>query len=223
MNACPTSAPTTTSSSQYARDAAQQHQAIANPRRVAELMNRQKQRASTGDVAAEHVHDVARLAQIEPVERLVEHQQRLRSEEAHGEQHAPVLALGEIADACPEQRLERERFDHAVALIRGRAVKTGNEAHRPIHRLVGPRTDTVGNEVEVPLPLVRRHHVIAHGDRAQRRRRDPGQTLEQRRLSRAVGADQSQNLSGTHAEARATQGPERAEAFRQVLDLKDGG
>ena len=47
-------------------------------RRVAQLVNRQKERATSRRVCAQHAHHFARLSKIESIERLVEHEERLR-------------------------------------------------------------------------------------------------------------------------------------------------
>src|SRR3954466_10976093 len=51
--------------------AAQQHEAIAHPRRVVDLVNRQEHGPPRRGVGAERRRDVAALAQVEAVERLV--------------------------------------------------------------------------------------------------------------------------------------------------------
>ena len=88
---------------------AEQHETIADARGVRELMDRQKQRASRGGVFAQHAHDVARLPEVQSVERFVEHEERLRRQQSHGEHDAPVLALRELTEPRGEQRLEPER------------------------------------------------------------------------------------------------------------------
>src|SRR5262245_31763070 len=150
MNACPTRRPTTTSSSQYERDAAssrssfassqraipralregkkdlleprvalktraraqlghrpfaddtpaaEQDQTIADSLRVRQLMDREKERPSERRELAERTHHFARLAEIESVERLIEHEQRLGREKSDGEHHAPMFSLRQLADA----------------------------------------------------------------------------------------------------------------------------
>ena len=71
-------------------------------------MDREKERAASRGMLSEHVHHLARLAQIETVERLVEQEQRLRREEPDRGEDAPMLSLGQAAKLFAEQRLERE-------------------------------------------------------------------------------------------------------------------
>src|SRR5262249_28740085 len=58
------------------------------------------------------------------------------------------------------------------------------------------------------------HHAAARGEQA-------GHDIEQRGLAGAVGADDREDLPGLDGEADARQRGERAEAFRDVVDLED--
>ena len=49
-------------------------------------------------------------------------------------------------------------------------------------------------------------------------RRKAGQAAEERRLSRAVWPDQPEDLIRPNGKARAAQGPESAEALREIVD-----
>ena len=73
--------------------AAQKNESIADARRVAQLMDREKQRSPFCARLPATPHDVARLPEIKPVERLVEHQHGCGREQADREKHATVLAL----------------------------------------------------------------------------------------------------------------------------------
>src|SRR5262249_32610577 len=88
--------------------AAQQHEATAAARGVADLMKRQDQRSAGGGVVAERLRDLARLPQVEPVERLVGQQDRLRRQQSDAEQRAFALPLRQRADRRVEKRLELE-------------------------------------------------------------------------------------------------------------------
>src|SRR5581483_11906055 len=91
---------------------AEQHEAIAESRGVRDLMDREKQRATGRGVQSKCAADLARLAQIESIERLVGVQHRLRRQESDREQHAFALALREFADADVDQRLEIETLEY---------------------------------------------------------------------------------------------------------------
>src|SRR2546427_2802425 len=69
--------------------AAQQHETVADPRRVGDLMDREQQRTAVRGMRAQRRGGFARLPQIEAIERLGGKQNRLRGEEAQREQ-APV-------------------------------------------------------------------------------------------------------------------------------------
>ena len=75
---------------------AQQNQAVADPRRVSELMNGEEQRPPCRGVLAEHPHRVARLAQIEAIEGFVQQEKRMRRQQSHRQQDAFVLAFGQL-------------------------------------------------------------------------------------------------------------------------------
>src|SRR6202048_1753393 len=68
--------------------AAQQHEAIADARRVPNLMNRQKHRPAHGGVGAQRLRHLAALTQIEAVERLVGEQHRLRHQQPDRQQRS---------------------------------------------------------------------------------------------------------------------------------------
>src|SRR2546428_8596005 len=55
----------------------QQHEAVADARGVAQLMNGENERAPIARNVAQYVYDLARLPQVEAVERLVHQQQRM--------------------------------------------------------------------------------------------------------------------------------------------------
>src|SRR3954470_14051118 len=56
----------------------EQHEAVTDPLGVEQLMNGQNKGAPIACDRADHAHDLARLAEVEPVERLVHQQQGLR-------------------------------------------------------------------------------------------------------------------------------------------------
>src|SRR5262249_11020906 len=58
----------------------QQHEAVADARGIAQLVNGENERAPIARDIAQHAHDLARLPQVEAVERLVHPQQRLGGE-----------------------------------------------------------------------------------------------------------------------------------------------
>src|SRR3954453_10422117 len=55
----------------------EQHEAITDPLGVDQLMNCQNKRAPIARDRADHAHELARLAEVEAVERLVHQQERL--------------------------------------------------------------------------------------------------------------------------------------------------
>src|SRR5689334_3935869 len=75
----------------------EQHEAVAGARGVVELVDREEERAALRRLGAQKPDHLAGLAQVEPVERLVEEQQRLRRKQAERDQEALALPLGEGA------------------------------------------------------------------------------------------------------------------------------
>ena len=71
-------------------------------------MDRHEEGAARLDVGSENAHDVARLPEVEAIEWLVEHQQRLRREQAHGEHHSTMLAFRELREPGVEERLQTQ-------------------------------------------------------------------------------------------------------------------
>ena len=59
----------------------EQHEAIANTFGIDELMDRENKRAPIARDAAEQTHDLARLPEVEAVERLVHDKKRMRCEQ----------------------------------------------------------------------------------------------------------------------------------------------
>src|ERR1039458_1823563 len=66
----------------YHAAAAQQHQAVADARRVVQLVDGKKQRAALRRGVAQQRHYIARLPEIQAVERFVEQQQRMRRQQS---------------------------------------------------------------------------------------------------------------------------------------------
>src|SRR6185503_5408460 len=82
----------------YRLSVIQQHQPVANSARVDKLMNRQQERTSTCRLALQQRHHVARLSQVQTIERFVEQQQRVRRQQPEP-QHAPfALAFRKRAE-----------------------------------------------------------------------------------------------------------------------------
>lgn len=115
--------------------AAQQHESIADPRGVGNLMNRQQQRPSRRGVAAQRAPDVSRLAEIETVERFVTQEDRLWCQQADAQERSFALALGKIPDARIEKRRQIELLDDCP---RGRARTQAKKADGENRAPTGP-------------------------------------------------------------------------------------
>ena len=101
--------------------AAEEDEAITEARRVADLVDGEEERASAGGVHAQCCRDIAGLAQVETLERLVDQQGGLGREQSDAEQGALALAFGKGADRLSQQLAKIElRYDF-LAKIRATA------------------------------------------------------------------------------------------------------
>ena len=159
-------------------------------------MNREKERASGGGVRAERARDVARLSQIQAVERLIGEQHRLRRQQADGQQHALALPLRQRPDRRIQQRHEVQLWDDVGPRFRHRpSEKAGSEVERPPDRLRRPGCDAVGHVKEDGGPRAGRNNAIVVSQRAAVSRQHAGEALEQRRLPRSVRSDQTEDFA----------------------------
>jgi hypothetical protein len=163
------------------------------------------------------------LAEIEPVERLIEHQHGRRCQQADRQQHSAMLALRQLAKSRAAQRLEGESVQCLADALRGRAVQSSDEPKDPSHSLVGPRANAVRHEIEKVFPPARfdRDAAASHGSECGGRH--SGETLEQRGFARAVRSDETEDFSWANRKSRASQRPELSEALREVVDENSGG
>src|SRR4051794_15032655 len=181
----------------FAADAsgAEQYEAVAKPGRIADLVDREEERPPTCGMCAQCRRNVARLAQVETVERFVDEECGLRRKKSDRQKRALPLPFGERADPLAQERAEIELLDHFVAKIRPAAEETDREVERPTQRLRGPGSNTVGNVEE-------QRRTTASLDRPARRTHGPAigrqharQAFEQRRLARAVWTDESEHFA----------------------------
>src|SRR5689334_1927223 len=116
---------------------------------------------------------------------------------------------------------EPKRLNNVVAGSVGRAVKPGDESQHPSDGLIGPRSNSIGHEIQNvlsrrrgDLTIVREHGASAGG-------RDAGETAKESCLTGSVGADEPENLAVPNGEARVAQRPERTEALGESVDADD--
>src|SRR4051812_34919647 len=128
--------------------AAEEHEAVAEAGRIADLVDREEQSPASGGMGAQGGGDVAGLAEIEAVEGLVDEEGRLRRKESDGKQGALSLSFGKFAERLLEQWTEIELF-HNFGDQRGAAAEeAGSEIEDPLQRLGRPRRDGIGNVEE---------------------------------------------------------------------------
>src|SRR6516162_8461622 len=88
--------------------AAEQHEPVAYPLGVAELVDRQHQGAAINHLVSQQVHHFACLTQIEAVKRLVHKKHGARYEEPERQQKSPPISLGQCPDWLAQRRLQTE-------------------------------------------------------------------------------------------------------------------
>ena len=81
----------------------EQDEAVAEVRRVANLVNGEEERAAARAVRTQSERDVAGLAQVEAFERLVNQKRWLTGEQADGKQGALALSFRKRADCLAKQ------------------------------------------------------------------------------------------------------------------------
>ena len=195
--------------------AAQQNEAIADAGGVDDLVDGQDERASGGGAAAQRVADVAGLAQVEAVERLVADDHRLRRQERDREQRPLPLPLRQGADGRVEDRRQVEILYDAVDVAGAPAEETDREVKSPSDRLRRPRGDGVGQVEEVPVALASEGDAV-RVDAAGVTGDQPREALQQRRLARPVGSDNAEHFAGAEGKGDTVECSQPAVTFRQT-------
>jgi hypothetical protein len=202
--------------------AAQQDEAIAHARGIADLVNREKERPPGGRVRAERGADISRLSQVQPVERLIRQEQWMRREHADREESPLPLSLRQRADRRAEQRPQIEPGDHigapGPAVRRGprAAEKSHGEVERPADCLRRPRRNAVRKIEDPGRPLAGREYGSTTTYRPRVVREQPCDALEQRGLPGPVRSDQSQHFPRTNRQRHVGHGGEPPVRFREA-------
>ncbi len=175
--------------------------------------------------AIEHLPDRDARHGVEPGRRLVEDEDPRLVHEAARDLEPPPHAARERLHGLvgPLQQIDRREqvVDRALALLRREAVELREDRHvlpgREVqvrgHRL-RDHADRLAHAVRVAHD-VEAVHARMPGARHHERREHP----DQRRLARAVRAEQAEHLAVLHVEVHLVDGAERAEVLAQVLDL----
>src|SRR3954463_6801611 len=200
--------------------AAQQDEAIADARRVANLVDRQEHRPAGGRVRTQRLRDVAALAEVDAVERFVGEEQRLRHQQANREKRALPLAFRQAADGRVEQRFDREPPHHFVPQVEPATEKSQREIDCPAHGLRRPGDDLIGKIEEARRTLAISERPAVANQRALVERQGAAPALEKRPLSRSVRADEAQDLALADRERHIIQCGEPAVALREVSNLQ---
>ena len=114
-----------------------------HPGGVCNLVNREEQRPPAIGEGTQCGGGVPGLTKVEPLERLVDHQDRLRSEQTERQQGALGLAFRQRAKALVEQGPEFEQLNDALAIDRIAPEKPNREVQDPLDRLVCIRANAI--------------------------------------------------------------------------------
>ncbi len=168
--------------------------------------------------AVEQVLERRQRVDVEIVRRLVEQQHvRLGHHQAHQLQ-PPALAAREIRDERPLAVADEAE---ALAQLRGRQLASVAERDPRAHRLERLEHALPSDEL---LELLRERpetHGRAAPDLAARRLELAGEQPQQRRLARAVDADEPDAVARTEPPRDVLQEPAVAERQADVLDVED--
>ena len=199
--------------------AAQQHEPIAEARRIADLMDRQEQRPPARRVGAQAAAMSRRLAQVEAVERLVDEQQRAAASAGRCASSARFRwPFDSVPIGLSSSGPRSSRSHDLVAQLALRPPKNPmREIERPAHRLRRPRRDAVGHvEQHAERSRAPTDRPSAR-ERAAVERQHARQAFEQRGLARAVGTDEAEHLARAHLEADIRQRRDSAESLGDSL------
>src|SRR2546423_2805103 len=200
--------------------ATQQHEPIADARGVANLVNRQEHRPPSRGVRAQRLRDVAALAEVETLERLVGEQQWLRHQQPDREQRALALSLRQAADSGVERRADVEAADHFVAHAGAAAEKAERVVDRPSHRLRRPWNDLIGQIEQRRGALAAANRLAVADQRSLVERQHAAHALEQRRLSRSVRPDQAEHFALPDRKCDVVERREAAVTLSEMPDLQ---
>ena len=170
-----------------------------------DLVNREEERAAVGGVLTQCCRHVAALPEVEAIERFVDEQDALRSEEPDGQQNALPLSLRECADARVEHCGEVEPGDDVLDSRPAGAKEVTREIECPANRLSRPWRDSIWQIEEVVVPLAGSHHRVVDTDGPGIRGQQPRETLEERRLAGTIRADQAEDLAVPQRERHAVE------------------
>src|SRR4030095_9034502 len=171
--------------------------------------------------------------------RLVEQHEARRRHEGHCDVDQLLLAVRQRAGIKMRDMLQPEQLDHLVAMRATSRVGLGHQprAQRALEFLRGDDQVVAHRELAEYLQRLERP---AHATPRQLQRRHAGDVLaaefdlpggggdlsqdavEQRRLARAVGADDADDLAGADRHADAVDGLDGAVRLLHVLDFEEG-
>ena len=185
-----------------------------------------------GDVDGGRAERALQLVQAEPGleaqlgvevgERLVEQEQLRLADDRPGQRHALLLAAGELAGRAREQVADVDLGggggDRALDLARRRADHLQRKADVLRHRHVRIERVALEHHRHVALARLLRGDVGAvHRHRAGAHRLQAGEDAQRRRLARARGAEQDEELARPDLEVDAVQHRGRAVALDDAL------
>ena len=184
----------------------EQHEAVTDPLGVDQLMNGQNKGAPIARDLADHAHDLARLPEVEAVERLVHQQQGLRRDQRERQHEPAAIAFRQCADALAQNRRKAECADRFCGDPSGPAIGGREEFKQACHVLVFPGAHAV-RQVEHELATLRQGRgVAAPEDVTAVRGHKARDRFQQGGLARAVGSDEAEHLAGIHGKRNVGEG-----------------
>ena len=191
---------------------------------LAEVVARQQHRRALRAEPADQLADLADLTGIEPVRRLVEHEQLGAPEQQPGESETLLhplrvrlhLAVDRVAETGDRERAVEVGILHARA---ARLPPQPQVAHpgevRNERGLLHHRADAH------QLPAARRDRLSEQARRPARRPLEPHEHAQRRRLARAVRTEQPVDLTPLHGEREVLDRAHLTEGLPQSVDLDD--
>jgi hypothetical protein len=104
--------------------AAQEHEAVADLRRIGDLMDGKEERAIWGEMLSQRGSRLTALAQIQTFEGFIDQEYRLRGKQPKREHGAFALSFGQSVDRHPHQRRQGEIGYHLLVYLVTAAKET---------------------------------------------------------------------------------------------------
>ena len=181
-------------------------------------MNGENERPAASGLVAEHIDDLARLPQIEAVERLIHQQDGMRRQQRQRQQKATVIPLRQRMYALVEDGPESHRSDRVCGLCRRSPVDACKKRHHLGGRLVPIRAHAIRQIKECVAPLRRRQRLAMPENLSGIRGKEADNRFQQSGLAGAIRSDNAEHLARGRRECHTINRRLLAVPFRQICD-----